>query len=121
MVTCIGRADYLRIVLTVISWYAARRARRTLQEMVGQALTDKPTHLTVVTDQYTNEDHLRPFAPLAERFGDHLHVIVAAEWQQQDRERDGEVLLKGLGIAPDVRRRLLRDEGAGRLALVLRQ
>ena len=72
-------------MLTVISWYAARRSRRQLHEWVARALTDKPTLLAVVSDKYTQEAHLRPFAPVAERFGDRLHVILAAEWEQEDR------------------------------------
>jgi len=107
-------------VLTVISWYAARKARKTMQELVVQALSDKPTLLAVVADKYTNEDHLRPFAPVAERFGDRLDVILVAEWAQVDREREGEALLRGLGLAPAVRPRLLRDEGKARTGLVLR-
>lgn len=108
-------------MFTVISWYAARRSRKELHQLVQAALTDKPTLLAIVSDRYTNEDHLRPFAPLAERFGDRLHVILAAEWEQEDRERDGEIALRNLGLAPEARRRLLRDEGKSRLALVLRQ
>jgi hypothetical protein len=112
---------YIRGVLTVISWYTARRSRRALHELVGRALTDVPTLLAVVSDKYTNEDNIRPFAPVAERFGDRLHVILAAEWEQEDREREGEILLRGLGLAPAVRHRLLRDEGKVRLGVVLRQ
>ncbi|MGZ6141794.1 MAG: hypothetical protein ACXWLM_00585, partial [Myxococcales bacterium] len=108
-------------MLTVISWYAARRSRRQLHEWVARALTDKPTLLAVVSDKYTQEAHVRPFAPLAERFGDRLHVILAAEWEQEDRERDGEVLFRQLGLAPEARRRVLRDEGKTRLGVVLRQ
>jgi hypothetical protein len=108
-------------VLTVISWYAARRSRKQLHELVQQALTPAPTLLAIVADKYTNEDHLRPFAPLAERFGDRLHVILAAEWEQEDRERDGEAALRQLGLAPDARRRVLRDQGKGRTGVVLRQ
>jgi len=108
-------------VLTVISWYAARRSRRQLHEWVARALTDKPTLLAVVSDKYTQEAHVRPFAPVAERFGDRLHVILAAEWEQEDRERDGEVMLRQLGLAPAARHRVLHDEGKGRTGVVLRQ
>ena len=108
-------------MLTVISWYAARRSRRQLHEWVARALTDKPTLLAVVSDKYTQEAHLRPFAPVAERFGDRLHVILAAEWEQEDRERDGEVMLRQLGLAPTARHRVLHDEGKARTGLVLRQ
>jgi len=108
-------------VYTVISQYSARRSRKQLHQLIAAALTDKPTLLAIVSDLYTNEDYLRPFAPVAERFGGRLHVILAAEWDQQDRERDGEVALRTLGVAPEARRRLLRDEGKARLALVLRQ
>jgi hypothetical protein len=108
-------------VLTVINWYAARRARKPLHELVARALTHTPTLLAIVADRYTNEDHLRPFVPVAERFGNRLHVILAAEWEQKDREHDGEALLRGLGVAPAVRPRLLRDEGEKRVGVVLRR
>jgi hypothetical protein len=108
-------------VLTVISWYTARRSRKQLHEWVARALTDKPTLLAVVSDKYTQEGHLRPFAPVAERFGDRLHVILAAEWDEEDRVRDGEVLLRGLGLEPNARHRLLHDEGKARTGVVLRQ
>jgi hypothetical protein len=112
---------YLSAVYSVISWYGARRSRKELHELVQRALTDKPTLLALVADKYTQEAHLRPFAPVAERFGDRLHVILAAEWEQEDRERDGEVLLGQLGLAPEARRRLLVDQGKARTGLVLRQ
>jgi hypothetical protein len=108
-------------VLTVISWYTARRSRRELTEWVQRALTDKPTLLAIVADKYTQESHLRPFAPVAERFGDRLHVILAAEWEQSDRERDGEVALSQLGLSPAARQRVLHDEGKRRTGVVLRQ
>jgi uncharacterized protein YjiS (DUF1127 family) len=112
---------YLLLVLTVISWYSARRSRRELAEWVQRALTDKPTLLAIVADKYTQESHLRPFAPVAERFGDRLHVILAAEWEQPERERDGELALAQLGLAPAARQRVLHDEGKGRTGVVLRQ
>ena len=108
-------------VYTVIPWFAARRARKSLWQMLQPALTDRPTLLAVLRDQYTSEDKLRPFAPLAERFGGRLHVIVALEWEQDDREREGEAALRELGVAPEVRPRLLHDDGRRRFALLLRQ
>ena len=111
----------LRGVYTVISWFAARRARKSLWQMLQPALTDRPTLLAVLGDKYTSDDKLRPFAPLADRFAGRLHVIVAAEWEQEDREREGETALRQLGVVPDARRRLLRDEGRRRFALLLRQ
>jgi hypothetical protein len=111
----------LRVMFRVINWTAARRSRKELQQLVQAALTDKPTLFAIVSDRYTNEDFIRPFAPLAERFGDRMHVILAAEWEQEDREHDGEIALRNLGLAPEARRRLLRDEGKARVAVVLRQ
>jgi hypothetical protein len=108
-------------VLTVISEYAVRRGRKDLHAHIMAALGDKPTLLAILADKYTNEDNLRPFVYVAERFGDRLHVIVAAEWRQDSRERDGETALLRLGVAPEARRRLLRDEGTARIALILRQ
>jgi hypothetical protein len=108
-------------MLTVISWYVARRAHRDLEQVVLDALTDRPTLLAVLADRYTNEANLRPFTPLAERFGDALHVLVAAEWPQEERERDGEALLRRFGLAAEARLRLLRDEGERRAALLLRR
>jgi hypothetical protein len=118
-----GRSSlrYVSGVYTVIPWFAARRARKSLTQLVQAALTNGPTLLAIVSDKYTNEDKLRPFAPLAERFAGRLHVILAAEWEQEDRERDGEAALRDLGVVPEARRRLLRDEGRRRFALLLRQ
>ncbi|OLC18743.1 MAG: hypothetical protein AUH38_03035 [Deltaproteobacteria bacterium 13_1_40CM_68_24] len=118
-----GRSSvgYPQAVYTVIPWFAARRARRSLWQMLQPALTDRPTLLAVVGDKYTSEDKLRPFAPLAERFGGRLHVILAAEWEPEDREREGDAALRELGVVPEARRRLLRDEGRRRFALLLRQ
>jgi hypothetical protein len=112
---------YPRGVYTVIPWFAARRARKSLWQMLEPALTDRPTLLAILGDKYTSEEKLRPFATLAERFGGRLHVIVAAEWEPEDREREGEAVLRTLAVNPDVRRRLLRDEGRRRFALLLRQ
>jgi len=116
-----SRPRYVAGVYTVIPLFAARRARRPLAQMIQAALTDKPTLLAILSDRYTNEDNLRPFAPLAERFGGRLHVLVAAEWEQEDREREGDAALQALRVGPEVRRKLLRDEGKRRFALLLRQ
>ena len=106
---------------TVLPWFAARRARKTLWQLLQAELTDRPTLLAILADKYTNQDRLRPFAPLAERFQGRVHVILAAEWEQQDREREGEAALMELRVAPEARRLLLRDEGRRRTALLLRQ
>src|SRR5215470_11329044 len=118
-----GRSSlrYASRVYTAIPWFAARRARKSLEQLLRAALTDRPTLLAILSDKYTNEDKLRPFVPLAERFAERLHVILAAEWEPEDRERDGEAALRALGVAPEARRRLLRDEGKRRFALLLRQ
>jgi hypothetical protein len=108
-------------VYTVISCFAARRARKSLWQMLQGILTDRPTLLAVLGDKYTSEDKLRPFAPLAQRFAGRLHVIVALEWDGEDREREGELALRELGVAPEGRQRLLRDDGRRRFALLLRQ
>ena len=108
-------------MLTVISWFAARKGRRQLHELVLRQLTDKPTIIAVVSDQYTSESSLRPWTPLAEKFGNRLDLILAAEWTQEDRERDGAVLLQNLGVAQDAWGKLLRDEGETRTALLVRQ
>jgi hypothetical protein len=108
-------------VYTVIPWFAARRSRKSLGQMLQASLTDRPTLLAIVADKYTSEDKLRPFAPLAERFAGRLHVILAAEWEQEDRERDGDAALRELRLPPEARRRLLRDEGRRRVALLLRE
>src|SRR3954471_6388042 len=88
-----SRLRYPEAVLTVISWYQARRSRRQLHELVEAALTDKPTLVAIVSDRYTPDAPVRPFAPVAGRSGDRLHGILAAEWEQDDRERDGEQVL----------------------------
>jgi hypothetical protein len=111
----------LWLVFTVISEYAVRRGRKPLAQLIAEALTDKPTLLAIVADKYTNEDNIRPFAPVAERFGDRLHIILAADWEQAWREREGDAALVRLGVEPNARRRLLRDEGKTRLGLILRQ
>jgi hypothetical protein len=112
---------YLSFVLTVLPWFVARRSRKSLSQLVAAELTDKPTLLAVVADRYTNERHIRPFSPLSERFGDRLHVILVAEFEEADRELQGEALLRDLQLAPEARRRMLRDEGPGRVAVILRQ
>ena len=109
------------MALTVITWYGARRLRKTMQQLVMNELTDRPTLFAVVTEMYTREEHIRPFAPLAERFAGRLDVILCAEWDQEARERDGEQLLSALGLAPEARPRLLRDTGDVRVGVVLRQ
>lgn len=108
-------------MLTVISWFAARKGRKPLHEIVESALTDKPTLVAIVSDQYTTDTRLRPFVPLSERFGERLDIILAAEWRQEDRERDGEVLLRRLGLVEHARPQLLRDQGGTRTALLLKQ
>jgi hypothetical protein len=108
-------------VLTVLPWFTVRRARKPLPEVALAALTDAPTLLAVLSDRYTNERHVRPFAPLAERFGERLHVLLVAELAQADRELSGDALLRELGIVPEARRRMLRDEGPVRVAAILRQ
>lgn len=108
-------------VLTVISWFAARKARRPLLELVQRHLTTRPTLIAIVSDQYTNEFNIRPFAPIADRLAGRLDVILAAEWKPEDRERDGEALFRGLGLAEEARPRLVTDEGDQRVALVVRQ
>jgi hypothetical protein len=115
------KTAYPDLVYTVFPFFAVRRARRSLAQAIQGALTDKPTLLAILADRYTNEDNLRPFAPLAQRFGGRLHVIVAAEWEQADREREGEAALQALQIGPEIRHKLLRDEGKRRFALLLRQ
>lgn len=108
-------------MLTVIPRSAVRRSRRSLREWVQGALTDAPALLAVLADRYTQEAHLRPFAPLAERFAGRLEVIVAAEWDQDERETEGEALLLALGIGEEARHLLLHDEGPARHGIVLRQ
>lgn len=110
-----------RMPFTVLTWYGARRARKPLHELVRFELTDRPTLLALVGDKFTQESHIRPFRPLAERFGERLHVLLCAEWEERDRVRDGEALFSALGVAPDLRPRLLSDEGELRCGLFLKQ
>ncbi len=106
--------------LTVINWNAARRLRKSLRELVLAELTDRPTLLAIVSEMYTQEHHLRPFMPLAERFAGRMEILLCAEWPQEAREKDGEPMLAALGLAPEARPRLLRDEGDVRVGVVLR-
>jgi hypothetical protein len=108
-------------VYTVISSFAARRARKPLWQLLQAALGDGPTLLGIFADKYTSEDKLRPFAPLSDRFAGRLHVLIAAEFEQEDREREGDAALLSLHVSAEARRRLLRDEGKARVALLLRQ
>src|SRR6267143_4989112 len=73
-------------VLTVVSWFTARKARKPIVQLVADHLRPEPTLLALVADRYTSESSLRPFAPLAEKLGDRMHVLVLAEWPQEDRE-----------------------------------
>ncbi len=111
---------YPRGVYTVVPCFAARRARKSLWQLLQPELKDGPTLLAILSDQYTNQDRLRPFVTLAERFAGRLHVILSSEWSAEDREREGEAVLRELRVAQDARRRLLRDEGRRRMALLLR-
>jgi hypothetical protein len=107
-------------VLTVLNWYSARRGRKALHELVAALLTDKPTLVALVGDHYTAESHLRPWVPLAEKFADRLEVILAAEWEEPDRARDGQVLWRTLGVAPEAWPRLFAHHGDVRTAVLLR-
>jgi hypothetical protein len=112
---------YARAVLTVLSWFGARRSRKPLEQLVAGELGPAPTLFAMLADRYTSETSLRPFAPLADRLGDRMHVLVLAEWPQEEREREGDALLRGLGLAADVRPLLLRDQSDARVAVVLRR
>jgi hypothetical protein len=105
---------------TVFTWYGARRARKSLLELVRRELTDRPTLLAVLEDKFTQENHVRPFQPLAERFGERLHVILCAEWDPPLRQTEGERLFRDLGVAEEQLPRLLTDEGESRCAVLLR-
>src|SRR6266852_3257026 len=107
-------------VLTVVSWFAARKSRKPIVQLVADNLRPEPTLLALLADRYTSESSLRPFAPLAEKLGDRMHVLVLAEWPQPDRERDGEALLRSLGVSREAWPMLLRDEDDdARFAVVL--
>jgi len=108
-------------VLTVVSWFAARKSRKPVVELVAELLRPEPTLFALLADRYTSESSLRPFAPLAERLGDRMHVLLLAEWPQEERERDGQALLQSLGVSREAWPMLLRDEDDARFALVLRR
>jgi hypothetical protein len=109
-------------VITVLSWFAARLARKPLQEQVAALLRPEPTLFAFLADRYSSETSLRPFAPLADRLADRMHVLLLAEWPQEERERDGEALLGWLGVSREAWPMLLRDEDEEtRMAVVLRQ
>ena len=106
----------------MINWTAARRSRRPLAELVERALTNVPTLFGMVSDKYTNEHNLRPWATIAERFGSRLEVLLLAEWEPADRLADGTPLLRRLGLAAEAQPRLLTDaDPLVRTAMVLRQ
>jgi len=106
-------------VLTVVSFSAARRSRTPLPQLVADHLRPEPTLLALLSDRYTSESSLRPFAPLADKLGSRMHVLVLAEWPQPERERDGEALLRTLGVSREAWPMLLRDEDDTRFAVVL--
>jgi hypothetical protein len=106
-------------VLTVLSWSTARKSRPPIGQLVADHLRAEPTLLALLADRYTSESSLRPFAPLAEKLRDRMHVLVLAEWPQDERERDGEILLRSLGVSREAWPMLLRDEDDARFAIVL--
>lgn len=106
-------------MLTVLSWSTARKSRKPIVQLVSDHLRPEPTLFALIADRYTSESSLRPFAPLAEKLRDRMHVLVLAEWPQPDREKDGETLLRSLGVSPEAWPMLLRDEDDTRFALVL--
>ena len=107
-------------MFTVLSPFTARRAKKQLSELVTRLLTDKPTIVGLVSDLYTADTHLRPWVALSERFNGRLDVILAAEWPDPDRIRDGQALWRTLGVAVEAWPRLFRQEGDERAALLLR-
>jgi hypothetical protein len=116
------KARYADAVFTVLSWFAARKSRKPLVELVMDELRPEPTLFAILADRYTNESSLRPFAPLAEQLADRMHVLLLAEWPQDERERDGAALLTRLGVSRETWPMLLRDEqGDTRFAMVLRR
>ena len=106
-------------MLTVLSWSTARKSRNPIVQLVADHLRPEPTLLALLADRYTSESSLRPFAPLAEKLRDRMHVLVLAEWPQAEREKDGETLLRSLGVSAEAWPMLLRDEDDTRFALVL--
>jgi hypothetical protein len=109
-------------VFTVLSWFAARKSRRPLIELVMEELRPEPTLFAMLADHYTNESSVRPFAPLADQLADRMHVLLLAEWPQEERERDGAAVLTRLGVSRETWPMLLRDEdGDTRFAVVLRR
>jgi len=106
-------------VLTVVSISSARRSRTQLTQLVSSQLRPEPTLLALLSDRYTSESSLRPFAPLADQLDPRMHVLVLAEWPQAERERDGEALLRSLGVTREAWPMLLRDEDDTRFAVVL--
>lgn len=109
-------------MLTVLTWYQARRERRTLSDLVGSRLSERPTLLCIVSEQFRQESHLRPFTPLAEALGDRMDVVLCAEWPQDVREVEGSDLLRRLGLVQWAWPRMLVDNrGELRGAVVLRE
>ena len=106
-------------VLNVVSWSTARKSRTPIVQLVADHLRPEPTLFALLADRYTSESSLRPFAPLAEKLRDRMHVLVLAEWPQAERERDGETLLRSLGVSREAWPMLLRDEDDARFAVVL--
>src|SRR5262249_59661752 len=78
--------------------------------LVAGHLRPEPTLLALLSDRYTSESSLRPFAPLADKLGSRMHVLVLAEWPQPERERDGEALLRTLGRSEE--RRVGKEGGS---------
>ncbi len=78
----------LGTVLTVVSFSAARKSRTPITQLVADHLRPEPTLLALLADRYTSESSLRPFAPLADKLADRMHVLVLAEWPQEERERE---------------------------------
>ncbi|HYV67155.1 MAG TPA: hypothetical protein VE964_12995 [Myxococcales bacterium] len=103
----------------MVSFSSARRSRTPLPQLIADHLRPEPTLLALLTDRYTSESSLRPFAPLADKLDPRMHVLVFAEWPQAERERDGEALLRSLGVSREAWPMLLRDEDDTRFAVVL--
>jgi len=107
-------------MLTVLSWSTARKSRTPIVQLVAEHLRAEPTLLVFLSDRYTSESSLRPFSPLSDSLRDRMHVLVLAEWPQPERERDGETLLRSLGVSREAWPMLLRDEDeTTRFAVVL--